>query len=113
MTEHGEIEEALDNAYKARRVKLENDAIKHLKKDQKFFYTYAKIFTKTDSERAAFTTKEGKLTSNPFVQSKMLRHQYESVASKAMVEFEVKSDDAFFMCDTSRMRSRWRASRTR
>ena len=48
---------------------------------------------------AAFTTKDGQLTSDPLVQSEMLRQQYNSVASKAIAEFQVKNRDAFFMCD--------------
>ena len=48
---------------------------------------------------AAFTTKDGQLTSDPLVQSEMLKQQYKSVASKAIAEFQVKNGDAFFMCD--------------
>ena len=99
MKELEEVEQKLDPAYKTRRENVEKEAIKKLKKNPKFFYTYAKRFSKTHSEIAAFVTKEGELTSDPFEQSEILRQQYESVASKPMVEFIVKDPDDFFMKD--------------
>jgi hypothetical protein len=99
MTELREVEKELDEAYKARRVKVEEDAIKKLKKNPKFFYSYAKRFSKTHSEIAAFQTKEGEMTSDPFEQSEMLKEQYESAASKPMAGYEVKKGEDFFMKD--------------
>ena len=40
------VENELEKLYIARRNKQENEAIKNIKKNPKFFYTYAKKFTK-------------------------------------------------------------------
>ena len=98
MIELREVENKLDTAYNERKLKVEIEAIKKLKKNPKYFYTYAKTFSKTQSEIAAFLTKDGELTSDPFIQSEMLLQQYKSVASLPMAEFKVE-DANFFMKD--------------
>ena len=91
------VEEEIDKSYKERRIKEEKEAIKSIKRNPKFFYTYAKKFSKTNTEIAAFEKDNGDLTVDPKEQAEMLQKQYESVASIPKKEFEV--DDTFFMND--------------
>ena len=94
-----EVEMNLDAAYKTRRMNVEKEAIKKLKKNPKFSYNYAKRFSKAHSEIAAFVTKDGELTSDPYEQTEILRQKYKSVASKPMAEFIVEDPNNFFMKD--------------
>jgi hypothetical protein len=73
----------------------EREAIKTIKHNPKYFYTYAKKFSKSKGEIAAFVKENGELTDDPAEQAEILKKQYESVASKPMEEFKVKDD--FFM----------------
>ena len=61
-----------------------------MKKNPKFFYCYAKKFSKTNTEIAAFDKEDGESTDDPEEQADMLQAQYESVASEPKKEFEVE-----------------------
>ena len=98
MVELEEVETEIDEEYKKRRLKEEKKAIGAIKRNPKYFYTYAKTFSKSKGEMAAFEKENGELTDDPFEKSEILRKQYESVASVPMKEFEVKED--FFLKDT-------------
>ena len=95
MVELREVEDAIDAEYKNSRLKQERAAIKTIKQNPKYFYTYAKKFSKTKGEIGAFVKENGEMTDDPYEQAEILRKQYESVASKPMKEFEVNDD--FFM----------------
>ena len=97
MVELKEVEEEIDEEYKRSRLKQEKDAIKTIKHNPKYFYTYAKKFSKSKGEIAAFVKENGELTDDPAEQAEILKKQYESVASKPMEEFKVKED--FFIED--------------
>ena len=99
MVELREVEEEIDEEYKKSRLKQEKEAIKTIKHNPKYFYTYAKKFSKSKGEIAAFVKETGDLTDDPAEQADILRKQYESVASKPMEEFKVKED--FFMTDVN------------
>ena len=90
MQEIRKVEEEIDANYKERRNKEENEAIKAMKKNPKFFYCYAKKFSKTNTEIAAFDKEDGESTDDPEEQAEMLQAQYESVASEPKKEFEVE-----------------------
>ena len=92
MVELKEVEEEIDEEYKRSRLKQEKDAIKTIKHNPKYFYTYAKKFSKSKGEIAAFVKENGELTDDPAEQAEILKKQYESVASKPMEEFKVKED---------------------
>ena len=76
-----EIEKEIDSAYKEKRKKEENSAIKKLKHNPAFFYTYARKFSKTNTQITGFTKKDGSVATDPLEQAEMLREQYESVFS--------------------------------
>ena len=99
MVELREVEEEIDEEYKMSRVKQEKEAIKTIRHNPKYFYTYAKKFSKSKGEIAAFVKETGDLTDDPAEQAEILRKQYESVASKPMEEFKVRDD--FFMTDVN------------
>ena len=94
MIELRKIEEELDESYKAQRIKQEKDAIKNIKRNPRYFYKYAKKFSKNNGEIATFVKENGELTDDPGEKSEILRKQYESVASTPMEEFKVP--DNFF-----------------
>ena len=103
MVELREVEEEIDEEYKKSRLNQEREAIKTIKHNPKYFYTYAKKFSKSKGEIAAFVKENGDLTDDPAEQAEILKKQYESVASKPMEEFKVKDD--FFMEDVTNNRA--------
>ena len=92
MVELRKIEVELDESYKAQRLKQEREAIKTIKHNPRYFYKYAKKFSKNNGEIATFVKENGDLTDDPFEKSEILRKQYESVASTPMEEFRVPED---------------------
>ena len=103
MVELREVEEEIDEEYKKSRLNQEREAIKTIKHNPKYFYTYAKKFSKSKGEIAAFVKENGDLTDDPAEQAEILKKQYESVASKPMEDFKVKDD--FFMEDVTNNRA--------
>ena len=101
MVELKEVEEEIDEEYKRSRLKQEKDAIKTIKHNPKYFYTYAKKFSKSKGEIAAFVKENGEVTDDPAEQAEILRKQYESVTSKPREEFKVKKD--FFWKDVKKL----------
>ena len=94
MMELREVEEEIDEEYKRCRAKQEKEAIKTIKHNPKYFYTYAKKFSKSKGEIGAFVKENGEMTDDPAEQAEILRKQYESVASKP---FDcLKVDENFF-----------------
>ena len=59
MTKLRKIEEELDESYKAQRLKQEKEAIRSIKRNPRYFYKYAKKFSKNNGEIAAFVMKDG------------------------------------------------------
>ena len=102
MQELKEVEEALEESYKQKRVKKEQEAVKNLMKNPRFFYSYSRHFTKTNEKMSGFVTKNGEIVTDPFQQSEMLREQYESVYSKPDPAYSV-SDDFFTRCEDCAM----------
>ena len=99
MVDMEQVEKELEKEYKARRLKEEKKAIGAIRRNPKYFYTYAKTFSKSRGEIAAFEKENGEMTDDPFEKSEILRKQYESVASIPMKKFEVEED--FFEEDTA------------
>ena len=73
MVELKEVEEEIDEEYKRSRLKQEKDAIKTIKHNPKYFYTYAKKFSKSKGEIAAFVKENGELTDDPAEQAEILK----------------------------------------
>ena len=90
------IEANLQKSYQDRRSKQENKAIGNMKKDPRSFFSYAKRFSKTNSEVGPFFNKDG----DPILESEaivdMLRNQYESVFSSPKKEYQIDDPANFF-----------------
>ena len=91
-----EIEKELDDEYTKNNVKVENEAIKRLKKDPKYFYSYAKKKSKSPNLIGPFLEKDGKVVQDSFEKAEKLRQQYESVFSKPIEERQILDADQFF-----------------
>ena len=77
-----DIESELDEEYKKKKVKGEDEAIKKIKKDPKYFYNFAKKSSKSPNTIGPFLEKDGSIVKDPFEKAEKLRMQYESVYSK-------------------------------
>ena len=60
-----EIETEIEDSYKRMRKKEENSAIEKLKKNPKFFYTYAKKFSKTNQQLSGLLREDQSLATSP------------------------------------------------
>ena len=94
-----EVEEELSQHYNERRKKEEANAIEEIKKNPKFFFSYAKRFSKTKDSIETFILEDGTLVTDPYEQAEMLRKQYDSIASEPKQEFKVTDTNNFFMTD--------------
>ena len=92
MMELRKVEEELEESYKAQRLKEEKQAIKTIKRNPRYFYKYAKKFSKNNGDIAAFVKEDGELTDDAFEKSEILRKQYETVASIPREEYKVKEN---------------------
>ena len=86
----------LKSSYEKRRSDLEKKAIEKIKKNPKYFFSYAKRFSKVNSDIGPFFDRDGE----PVLDGKeivdMLRSQYESVFSSPMEEFLISNPQEFF-----------------
>ena len=86
----------IENEYKERKTKLENEAISKLKRNPKFFYSYAKKHSKSKSQIGPFFDEEGELITDQKQICNILRKQYESVSSKPDERYLVDHPEEFF-----------------
>ena len=98
MEELREIEKELEESYKNRRIKKENEAIKSLMKNPKFFYSYQRHFSKTNEKMSGFVTENDEIVKDPFKQAEMLREQYQSVYSQPDEAYSVGAN-FFLRCE--------------
>ena len=76
-----EVEENIKSLIKEELYMKELQAIKQMKKNPKFFYTYVKKNQKTVSRIGPLQDENGKLTSEPEVKANLLQKQYTRVFS--------------------------------
>jgi len=91
-----DIEEKLKTHYKARRNKLEKEAISKIKRNPSAFYTYAKKFAKSFSGIGPLTKENGEQITDPLETAEALKVQYEKVFSKPDENMKVKDPKEFF-----------------
>ena len=82
--------------YKERRKSEENEAVGKLFKDPRYFYKYAKKFSKTNGQLNGFLDENSTIQTDPNKMAEMLKKQYESVASKPKEDFKVEDAEYFF-----------------
>ena len=73
------IEKELEISYKSMKIKKEKEALHKIKRNPKYFYKYAKQFSKTRSRVGPLLNKNGETV--PFHMGEILRKQYESTFS--------------------------------
>ena len=90
------IEHELDERYTEMNIAAEKKAIEKLKKDPKYFYSYAKKKSKSSNLIGPFLEKDGTIVQDSFAKAEKLREQYESVFSKPVEEKQIIDPDQFF-----------------
>ena len=90
------VEEELEKLYTARRDKQENDAIQKIKKNPKFFYSYAKKFSNIKTGIGPFIDENDELITDNFKIAEMLRLQYEKAFSKPLESAQIRNSQTFF-----------------
>ena len=76
-----DLEEQIKILIKAELQKKEIDAVKLMRTNPKFFYTYVKKFQKTESRIGPLKDEDGNLNANPEVKDNLLQSQYTKVFS--------------------------------
>ena len=95
------IETDLKLSYEKRRSNLENKAIDKISKDSKYFFSYAKRFSKTNTEVGPFFNKDGNPVLDGTEISEMHRTQYESVVSDPLENKLINNPHKFFSVNES------------
>ena len=90
-------EEQLAEKYKERKLKVEQEAIKKMKTNPKYFYTYARQSAKTTSQVGTLVGSEGQLYNSPFEKAECLKQQYESVFTCPDPAYRIENINQF--CD--------------
>ena len=93
------IESDLEDHYRKRKENQENEAICKIRKNPKFFYSYAKRFSKVKSNIGPFIDKDGEVVNDSFKMSEMLRAQYEKSFSVPVENATIADPEAFFAED--------------
>ena len=94
-----DIETKLKDSYVNRRENQEKLAISKMKNDARSFFTYAKKFSKTNSEVGPFLNEDGNLVADNESMVEMLKNQYESVYSTPVESMKISDPDSFFTLD--------------
>ena len=76
-----EVESNIKELIKEEIYKKEIDALKQMKKNPKFFFTYVKKFNKVENRIGPLKDDQGKLNAEPEVKANLLQHQYIKVFS--------------------------------
>ena len=95
------IEKHLKDSYDERRNKQEHEALAKMKKDPKFFFKYAKKFSKSTSDIGPFLNQEGDVVTDGVTITEMLKEQYNSVFSSPREDKKVSSPVEFFSINTA------------
>ena len=72
------VEKELEQSYKNMKVTKEKEALDKIKRNPKFFYSYANKFSKTKSRVGPLANEKGELVKDPYLMAQLLRKQYES-----------------------------------
>ena len=99
MEEMEIIETELDDEYKKRAMKEENGAIEKIKKNPKFFYSYAKKKSKSPNQVGPSLKPDGSTTKDAKEKAETLRIQYETMFSKPDLQWKVEDPNVFFELD--------------
>ena len=90
------VEKELELSYKNMRMKREKEALNKIKRNPRYFYSYAKRFSKIREKVGPLLNEEGETVSDPFLMAEVLRKQYESAFSSPDPEFNMETMGDFF-----------------
>ena len=90
------IENDLKESYTNMKMKKENEALKKIKKDPRYFYKFASSFSKVKNNVGPLINEKGETTKDPFEMAEILKKQYESTFSKPNPEFNIDNLEDFF-----------------
>ena len=97
------IESDLEKHYLSRRESQEKEAIRKIKSNPKYFYSYAKRFSKLKSTIGPFIDDHGDVVNDSFEMSEMLRKQYEKAFSVPVSSATIVDPTHFFEEDPEDM----------
>ena len=86
MKRLAQIESELSESLKKFRKKKENDAVSKIKRNPKFFYSYANKYSKVRNKVGPLLNKEEESIKDPQLMAEILKEQYESAFSKKQEE---------------------------
>ena len=90
------LEDELKSHYDKRRDAKEYDAISKIKKNPKFFYSFAKKFSVCKSSIGPFLNSEEDIVDDNFQMAEMLKIQYEKSFSNPLASAIVEDGNNFF-----------------
>ena len=91
------VETELENHYNQRRDNQEREAIRKIKSNPKYFYSYAKKFSKVKSTIGPFIDERGDIVEDDFQMAEMLKNQYEKAFSIPQESAVVENPEYFFV----------------
>ncbi|XP_069159968.1 uncharacterized protein [Procambarus clarkii] len=94
-----EIERKLKHLYQTEERQLEQKAIQEIRKNPKYFFTYAKSKAKTTASIGLIRTSEGSYTEDDKEISETLKKPYEDMYSTPINNMKVEDPDNFFVQD--------------
>ena len=82
MTKLQQIEKELKDSYDKMRMKKENEAVRKIKRNPKYFYSFANKSAKIRNKVGPILNEGGEIKNEPEAMADILRRQYESVFSE-------------------------------
>ena len=92
-----EIEKKLQESYKNQHAEMEHKAVSAIKKNSKYFFSYARKYSKYDTGIGPLIDLASNITTCPLHMANMLAEQYSSVFSTPKEEL-TEADDIFPEC---------------
>ena len=93
-----EIEKKLQESYKNQRAEMEHKAVSAIKKNSKYFFSYARKYSKVDTGIGPLIDLASSIITCPLQMANMLAEQYSSVFSTPKEEL-TEADDIFPECE--------------
>ena len=92
LTESRDIEKKLQESYRNERNAMEHKAVNAIKRNSKYFFSYAKKFSTIRSCVGPFIDSAKNVIANPIKMAEMLASQYSSVFSQPKKKLGVKTE---------------------
>ena len=90
------IENNLKTSYQTMRMKKEDEALKKIRKDPRYFYKFANSFSKVRNNIGPLINEKGETTKESYDMAEILKKQYESTFSTPDPEFNIDNLGDFF-----------------